>query len=444
MRLAAVRAVRNLYDGDDYVSALQEFMTRFKSRIMEMMRDKDAEVIVEILKLLERLVEVQAVTMEEVSPSALVLLGDANTGVRAASATLVAGSLERLGRMALAGETSTSTNSYLINGGRKGQAKAPSSSRARDRGHGTPDHAEWTVDSWQVEGLAVLLERLEGDDGEEDDGVSTSNSTVDAASLWAAEVVAKGAVVALAPHCPALTNWRVLVDAAGLASLPTRPDARQTRLCRILRWAMETATVSDAPRKSKSSLEMAARHQHAATDLLLTRLGPLIREHQASPTRCAALLPIFLLLQLELFPLKKQDAAFKALLATIKDILFKHASPAVLSAAGASLAYAVASGPGGTRSKGAATRANARALASSALADAAAAVRALTPQELADEVAALEAAGPDAAGGLADLVVALDRTLVLLPRPQDGMGEVMPALAWEVALDLLDLANESH
>ena len=38
-------------------------MTRFKSRIMEMMRDKDAEVIVEILKLLERLVEVQAVTM---------------------------------------------------------------------------------------------------------------------------------------------------------------------------------------------------------------------------------------------------------------------------------------------------------------------------------------------------------------------------------------------
>jgi cohesin complex subunit SA-1/2 len=339
VRGAALGALRGLYAAPERAALLDTFTSRFAARLAQMARaDADDGVAADAVRLLGAAHAGGAMDAAAVAPVIEALLDDTGP-VRAAAAAVVPALLA-----AAAAE--------------EDERDAPGGGAAAAAGKGKGDAAAAAASAAAARQLRGVLRILGA--GRERAGAAAC--VVDA--LWA--------------HLPALQDWDALAAAAagdgdaGAAAVdagfatprasasseqpggePARErcvtDAVHLLSCGARKLGDECAANTGA----KAVKDARAKSRKALTETLMAALPPLLRAHGAHPARAAALAACVPVMQLELYALKRQEKAFAALLALLRDAFFKLCDAAPLAAVARALAFAAMGGAEALRDAGA-------------------------------------------------------------------------------------------
>jgi len=330
VRKSGVAAVEELYSDERNVSSLEGFTERFRQRFVELTYDVDSGVAAAAVRLLMRLLEVQAISWDKVY-EVCGLLMEANTEIRHATADLVAYQVQELGAQQLQG----------VSKGKK--AKATKASEEDE----------------QLAGLLHVLRELSKsrEAGNEDDEalLPASKGSASAAEPLETETIAY-VVDAMQDRMPVLTDWNALTgalveDSAGTANSEVDSCNLLNVYVAAIRRACGTLDLPAAggAAAGKKALPAKARNQmkesqKEATLVLMRALPKLMRKFQSNHKQVVLLVCLVKEMRLDLFLHKRDEKGFEAMLQVIVGVFGKHSDEETVLQCITTLNYCVDNG----------------------------------------------------------------------------------------------------
>ncbi|KAK9861473.1 hypothetical protein WJX84_003608 [Apatococcus fuscideae] len=333
VRMAAVKALLQLYSVEANLTQLHEITVRFKTRFTELPNDIDADVALKGIELLTTLVKIEELPRSQ-AHQVFKLLADDAPGIRHAAATLAAHMLEDEGQVFL---------------GSKGGKKTPGGGKGRKR----KADEETSKAQLQLAGVLQLMSQLEQDLPED----SQIQPSLTPAGLQSAKPLqsslVKHIVDALFGRVEVLSNWRAMADAVtddrGLGSKDATSAANIIQLMCACAWkatAADTAPAGNiARRKAQKAKSETNPHQQDLTVVFMDMLPMLLHKYQTSVPEAAALVAAVRLLKLDLYSLKQTEDRFEQLLQHVASILTKQVDPALVKECAQTLAHSIANSP---------------------------------------------------------------------------------------------------
>lgn len=336
VRDTAVSALLELYGDEDNVEPMHELTARFAPRFAQLVHDVDEGVAVKGVQLLTVLVRLEEVPAKQVRDVYKLLLDD-SYAVRHAAAELVADMLEESGQRHLAQAGKTGPGQ-----GRKGKGK---------------DGEQVSPKELQLAGLLHVMFLLAND--EEEDAGLEERRRQSAAGLRSAEkpltpIMVSHVVDALFDRVDILSDWKSLTAALlDDAAVEARSDASTCNLLLLLKDAAHKAVGGQlvASRQetrkqgSKARQTAAASHKQELTLALAQALPDLIHKYQTDPLKASALVGTVPDLNLDVYSLKRQEAAFESLLRAVSEVLLKHVEPDAVAHCAGALVHCTQHGP---------------------------------------------------------------------------------------------------
>ncbi|GMH33633.1 hypothetical protein BSKO_01467 [Bryopsis sp. KO-2023] len=308
VRLAAVKALLNLYEDDDNALPLHEFTVRFNTRMCELVDDIDDDVAVQGVKILTKLVRAEELPFEAVRDIYKLLL-DESPSLRHAAAELVCELLDEEVHKASV---------------QSGESKSE--------------------EDVHLHGVLKLMDMLASSEGE------SENSSGDVLERHMVVDI----VDALYERLDVFRDWATILrwlndDFDEFERTPTM----LTHLVILLDCCVGRAVGVEQggvheERRTRGKVKRRGAGERDLQDITLSimkEIGNLIATFLADGDKTASLVKLVRYMKLELYVLKREEDAFEALLRKISSGFFRHHKEAVLEQCILTIVFAASHGP---------------------------------------------------------------------------------------------------
>jgi len=315
VRRSGVLSLIRLFKDQNNVSALEGFTERFTARFLELIYDVDTGVAVLAVKLLQQMLEVQAIASHTIG-DVYGLLIDPHHNLRSAAADLVASQLEEIGTAIL------------------GQ-KLPKVKKAK--GSSKPVSK---ADS-ELAGLLHVVRELSKDKeavmSEHDEALRAQLQELTESSPLEPELILL-VVDAMQDKVDVLSDWQALIcalsddggmvcsDSEDALNLINTLSTAVLKACGTLELPMHLAKGGGGRRGGQQAARGGAEAAKEVTKVLSKAAPQLIRKFQADVPQVMPLISLVREMHFELYIQKKDDKGFEELLQAVSDVFGKHSN----------------------------------------------------------------------------------------------------------------------
>ena len=339
VRYAAVVAVRGVYGKDENALQLNDFTNRFADRMEELMEDKEDYVAIVGTELVTLLVEKNHLGSER-GRNVFNLLSDPNERLRVAAADLAAGMIPKIGKDAVEASGVDPSEWCAAGAGASGSARRGKAAKSSKK---SSSSASFSSHEYEIAGILSTLRSLAEARGHPGEPLP--------------EQVVHFVISSLSHKLESLSDWSLLVDwmkrevpgqlfgSRGAVDVAMR-DLGMSFLCAVKSAVTLPQSKSQQTKERKKRLTKARQE---VTLLLQTELQTLINKFQSDPTMAATMVRMVPLMMIDLYTLKKEEAAFAKLLQGISDVMFRHSDHECVLACSRSLAWCMSVGKVNTK-----------------------------------------------------------------------------------------------
>ena len=305
VRSCALDALSALFEDEENFTSLELFTSNFKDRFVELIMDVDNQVSAKAVQMLTRLIQLEALEAEEVSPVYDLLLEE-SAPLRKAASHLV--------HAVLVQNVAATTSKH---------------GKGKDEGDGSVN-AE----------LKCIVDLL----------VEQGNDST----------VATYFVDGLFEKCESMVQWDTMSAALLCEDESTKfTEEQATAMLFLMAACARKATGIQLVGKEAGQRKSAAKNQkeswrsnkEALTVSMIKNLPNIIRQHQVDVEKIPPMMQVLQTLDLDMFSLKRQGKVFYTLINLAKESLLKHTAVDSISACVGALLYCMREAPGDLKSE---------------------------------------------------------------------------------------------